>query len=177
MIDLLWTLCKYVLFSLVGLLTYLVYTVIVQPYLTRRYYMKYSNVQGPLHVSDHYYPIIGNFIEVIRDIQAGKVFYQHLRDQGNTICKHDLKLDFEGYQYSFKVVSSKAHQEFSELVPHKVDREPDIYGFGKISLNALFQTRTSEDQQQRKRAFMKLLSLNSSSRYIPDFINCLKNIT
>ena len=173
MIDLLWTLGKYVLFSLVGLLTYLVYTVIVQPYLFRRKYKKYPNV----YVSDDYYPLTGNFIEMIRDVNAGKVYYQHIRDQGNTICKNDLKLEYKGSQAIFKVVSSKAHHEFSELVPQKIDRQAEFHSFGKLSTTSFAQISTTKNQQKRRKAYIKLLSLNSSSKYIPGFIDCLKSIT
>jgi len=173
MTDLIYTIAKYVVFSLLGMALYMIYTTVIKQYLTRRKYRKYSNV----YVSDHYYPIMGNYIERLANIEAGSVYYQHLRDQSNTICKHDIKLEYEGSRPVFKVLSPQAHQEFSELVPHKFDRHPDFHGFGKVSMTAFFQVRTSEDTKNRKATFMKLLSLNSSSRYIPDFIDCMKGIT
>ena len=173
MLDLVWTLCSYVLYCLLGLALYMVFTVVIQPYLMRRHYRKYSNV----HISDEYLPIMGNFIEIMGSIKNGFVYYHHLRTNNSDICKKDMRLDYEASEPVFKMVSHQAHQGLSDLIPSKIDRYPDNLGFGKMTLTAFSQVKTVPQQKKRRAAFMKLLSLNSSSRYIPDFIDCMKDIT
>ena len=86
-------------------------------------------------------------------------------------------MEFQGVQPRFKVVSQKAHNELSDLIPEKIDRSKDIHGFGKTCMTAFAQIQTTQNHTKRKKAFMKLLSLNSSSRYIPDIISCLDKIS
>ena len=173
MLDFVWTFCSYVLYCLLGLALYMVFTVIIQPYLMRRHYRKYSNV----HISDEYAPIVGNFIEIIRSVKKGYVHYYHIQTNNKEICKRDMRLDYEASEPIFKIVSPQAHKEFSDLIPIKIDRYVDNVGFGKLTLTTFLQIKTSSNQKKRKAAFVKLLNLNSSSRYIPNFIDCMKGVT
>jgi len=40
-----------------------------------RKYRKYSNV----HISDDYWPVMGNFVEYLRDMKEGRAYYDHAR--------------------------------------------------------------------------------------------------
>ena len=88
-----------------------------------------------------------------------------------------MRIEFQGNLPTFRMISSECHQQFSDIIPHQVDRYADFFGFGKLSLTGFSQEKATEKNKMRKKRFMKLLSLNSSSRYIPTFIDNLEKIS
>jgi len=75
MIAILWTLVYSLGYIAVGLLAYCIYSVVIEPWLVMRKYRKYSNV----HISDDYWPVMGNFVEYLRDMKEGRAYYDHAR--------------------------------------------------------------------------------------------------
>ena len=57
-----------------------------------------------------------------------------------------------------------------------IDRYTDKSGFGKFAYIGLGNIKSTEDFENRRKIFTKLLGLNSSSRYIPLIINWTKQI-
>jgi len=81
MLSFVWVLYQWVLYILVGMAMYMMYTILIKPYLVMWRYRKYPNV----YISNNYYPLLGNFIEPLMDIKAGKVYYDHLRKKSEDI--------------------------------------------------------------------------------------------
>lgn len=98
---------------------------------------------------------------------------ENLRKASSEINKYDLHFELEGYRPCMKVVSEKAFQEMAELVPSKIDRMTDIYGFGKIFKEGFGSRKSTKHEMSRKKIFVGALNLNSSSKFIPSMVKCL----
>lgn len=91
--------------------------------------------------------------------------------------KHDMRLEFDGSDGNIKMLSYEAQKEVDHLIPSKIDRTPETRGFGKIFLKCFASIRSNSDTITRRKAFTKLLGLNSCSKYIPSMLMCIKNHT
>ena len=149
------------------------YTYGIYPYWFRWKYRKYPNV----HLRKWHFPLLGDYIQYIRDVESGKVHYDHLKQNHEELSQYDIRIEFEGSEPIFKITSPEAHRQFDELHPHKIDRVLEDLGFGKLCLDAFFNIRCTKDFKHRRQVFMKLMTLNSSSKYIPTMIDCFKKIS
>ena len=64
--------------------------------------------------------------------------------------------------------SPQAIKEFDSMIPSKIDRNRDLKGINKMALEGFINLRSNANYLQRKKTYLKLLSINSSSKYIPD---------
>ena len=150
-----------------------VYTGIISPYLLYRKYKNHPNVK----VGDRFLPIIGDSLMFMDDIYKGRVFYYSLRKYCNEIKEEDVMLFFLGMEPYFRIRTPKAIRELEKLIPTKVDRESDKIGFGKMNAKGFGHVKSTQSYLDRKKTYMKLLSLNSSSKYIPNMLSSIKTIS
>ena len=170
MIEVIVSMGKYLILLSVLLKTYYVYTYIISPYLLYRKYKNHPNVK----VGDRFNPFAGDSLMYLDDVKNGSVFYHSLRKYCNQMKDNDVVLFFSGMKPYFKVRTPKAIKELEKLIPTKVDREPDKIGFGKLNGKAFGLIKSTKSYLDRKKTYMKLLSLNSSSKYIPNMLSTLK---
>ena len=170
MIDLLLSIIKYLILLFLLSIAYYVYTSIISPYLLYRKYKNHPNVK----VGDRFNPIVGDSLMFLDDVNNGRVFYHSLRKYSNQIKDKDVVLFYLGMNPYFKMRTPKAIKELEKLIPTKVDREPDKIGFGKLNGKAFGLIKSTKSYLDRKKTYMKLLSLNSSSKYIPNMLSTLK---
>ena len=76
---------------------------------------------------------------------------------------------------AFRIRSPQAIKEFEKMIPSKIDRNKDLKGFNKMALDGFGNNRSNADYLKRRKTYLKLLSLNTSSKYIPDIHFRLKN--
>ena len=172
MFDLIYSLMMSVVYILAALLVIILYRCFVHPYYIRWKYRRYPNVK----MSKWHFPIFGDFINYQRDIDQGKVYYYHLKDDSEELSNCDIRLEILGSKHAFKIVSQEAHRQFDELHPDKIDRICEKLGAGKIFPNAFGNIRCTKSFTERRTLFMKVLSLNSSSRYIPAMLKCCEEV-
>ena len=99
-------------------LIYLVYKLLVYPYMIYRKYQKYSNV----YTSPKYRPLIGDVYDSIQDMKQGKAHYANrIRDAPN-LKDYDLRLKYEGTDPLIMILSNEAAQQFMKLQPKYIDR-------------------------------------------------------
>lgn len=142
-------------------------------YLEWKKYKKYKNV----HTSASFIPILGDFYTYATNMKAGKTYYAHLVKKTEEMKDCDLELIFEGPKSCLQIVSPEAHRQFEQLMPGPIDRVPEVNSIGQMIPRALGNTPSDEYFLFRKRTFLKLLSFNRASMYIPMMINGLDNIT
>ena len=168
MIDVIYTVGRTLIYVLASLFALFLYRCLLYPYYLRWKYSKYPNVK----MSKWHFPIFGEYVNCQRNIDQGKVYYNSLKTDAAELSQCDVRLEFQGSTCLVKIVSQEAHRQFDELHPVKIDRVPENTGFGKIFARAFGNIRCTKSFIERRTLFMKVLSLNSSSRYIPAMLTC-----
>lgn len=148
-------------------------TKVIPAFLTWRKYKKYNN----LYVSDTFIPLLGDFYPIMKNLQAGIKYYNHLDKKVYDMKDKDIELMFEGSKPCFQIFSHAAHKEFEELIPHKIDRLPEIEHIGQMVYHTIGNVRFDKLFNFRKRTVLKLLSIGKSSLYIPRMIKSCEWIT
>ena len=171
MIQILWTLCKYVILVLTLMLIYFVYTGLVKPYLMYIKYKKYPNV----YVGKKFIPISGYFTSFAESIKEGKIYYYKLREELSQAKGCDVAMLIYGTNPEFKIVSPQGIKEFEDLYVRKIDRILNFKGLGRMVTKSFDKFKTDEIYLEKRKIYVKLLSLNSSSKFIPDMVSRLKN--
>jgi cytochrome P450 len=174
MLSFLSTLLTYLLFFFIAFFLFLLYTLIISPLLTRRYYSHYRNI----FITGKFIPIYGDFYHFINDIREGKVYYDHWKKMSGQLMRKefDFKLFYEGKIPVLHTVSTQSRKEMQALMPSKIDRYPLFKGFNKFLLNSCVTTRSTKDWMDRLQCFLQELSMNSSSKYIPHMIKAIQHI-
>lgn len=172
MFQILWLLTRWAFFLLIAFIIYNVYYLWVKPMLIRKGYKKYNN----LSMIENFIPFVGDLLVFKKDVDAGNVFYDHMRRDTEYTKKYDLKLEFVGYRKVFKVISAKAHQEFDALCPSKIDRFSVKENFGRLAEGSLGGIRTNANYLTRRKRIMELLGVNSISSYIPDIAKSMEKV-
>jgi hypothetical protein len=166
-----WIVLKYLIYSFVALVIYLVYAIVVNPYYLRWKYSKYPNV----FILKPYTLPFGEIHTFIENVKEGKVFDNHNRQLAKE--KHDYDLDFTGYGMAtmFRIISVKAKKEFNDLVPGKIDREQQLIGVGHMLGSSFASQKSTKDMMRERKIFNEVLSLNSASKYIPTMVEVIQN--
>ena len=118
MIEVAKTLIKYCLLIIAAYLIYLVYNIIVKPYLLWRKFKQYPNVL----TSPSFIPFLGDFKGHIDSMNKGKVHYAHIVDAANETKEYDLWAKFEGVLLHICMISNKSVEEFCKLQGTKIDK-------------------------------------------------------
>lgn len=164
---------KYVCIFLAIVIGYSVVFLVIPPLRKWLYYRKFKNI----HTSNTFIPILGDFWYYAQSMKAGKKYYAHLHEKTEILKDFDLELIFEGPKSCIQFVSPEAHRQFEALSPEKIDRVPEDTSIGQMMPRALGNSKTDDGFLFRKRTFLKLLSFNRSSQYIPMMITGLHKIT
>ena len=172
MIEMIVSMGKYLILLIVVSIAYYVYTYIISPYLLYRKYKNHPNVK----VGDRFNPFAGDSLMYLDDVKNGSVFYHSLRKYCNQMKDNDVVLFFSGMKPYFKVRTPKAIKELEKLIPTKADRVPDFTGVGKLNTKGFAHLKSTKLHVERKKTYMKLLSLNSSSKYIPNMLSTIETI-
>jgi cytochrome P450 len=170
MLEILWIAIKLLIYFCLAFASYLGYNILLRPWLYKTKYRKYAN----MYISDTAVPVLGDFIDFMNDMKAGRAYYDHLRRRSEKMWKHDLRLQFYGNVPMIKIISAEAMRQFENFIPSKIDRQIEDLGLGKSTLTAFSQIKTTKSQLERKKNFMSLLSLNSCSKYIPFFLKSIQ---
>ena len=135
----------------------------------RRYYTKFSNV----YVSPQYVPLVGEFYNCIKDVRNGKYPFTTFRKN----CKNRYGYDIECVSMTsttfVSILSDEAKKQFVALVPHKVDRLPEVIMAGKLGPKGIAVSVSSEQLSNRKKVLLNMLDLNKSSKHIPIIIDIM----
>lgn len=167
MIDIVLYILKYILYFVIAFLIYFIYYHVYKPYSQRQYYKKYPNI---FFVGDHI-PILGDIVFFAKDVNEGRCYYDHQRAAVERIQdNHDFWFEQEGARINLKAISPKAWQEMEQLIPAKVDRLPELIGFGKVLRNSFISERSTTHQMNRRKTFVNSLSTNECSKYIPTMV-------
>ena len=134
-------------------------------------YKKYPNV----YTGKQFAPIVGDFRTFIDSAKDGKIFYYNLREELSRAKGCDLALLVYGINPEFKLLSPQAIKEYKDLYLTKIDRSINKTGLGKMSPKGFSKMKTNENFLERKKNYLRLLSLNSSSKFIPDMLSRTKN--
>ena len=162
--------CSFLLIAII--LAMYVFKCIIRPYIA---YLKYKN-HPKVHVFGKFNLVYGESIMNIRDSKRKKAAYHTYRKGLSKIKNKDIILYFEGYNPIFRMRSPQAIQQLQNLIPDKVDREPELLGFGKFNLKGMEYARSiSEQAISRKKTYIRLLALNSPSKHILSILSSLKN--
>ena len=165
--DIFKTAGKYLLLFLTSYLVYIIYVLILRPFLFWYKYKKYSNV----YTDPKFRPLLGDIWYNLQNINRGIVHYYHKVTQVKDYTNHDLKVVIEGTNPCLKLVSAKALEEFITMQPHKIDRAKSNVGLSKAAPNGLTNCRTTKSMMERKKLFTNLLNLNYASKYIPGMVD------
>ena len=80
-----------------------------------------------------------------------------------------MRLVFFGEQPKFYLISLKAHKEFLDMVPNRIDRSDQMkYSRGRIGKDGLGQTPTNDKSKLIRSEFIKAIGFNQISNRIPD---------
>lgn len=164
---------KYLAIFLVLVIAYLAVFMVIPPFLEWKRYKKYSNV----YTAPSFVPILGDFYLYAKNMNSGKSYYAHLDQKTYDLQDYDLELIFEGPKSCIQMISHNAHREFEQLMPDKIDRIPEDTSIGQMMPKTLGNSKTDDSFNFRKRTFLKLLSFNRSSQYIPMMVKGLDRLT
>lgn len=164
---------KYVGIFLALVIAYSVIFLVIPPLRKWLFYRKFKNI----HTSPMFIPILGDFLSYAQNMKANKKYYAHLHEKTLVLKDYDLELIFEGPKSCIQMVSPEAHRQFEALSPEKIDRVPEDTSIGQMMPRTLGNSKTDDSFIFRKRTFLKLLSFNRSSQYIPMMIKGLDKLT
>ena len=173
MLDLILVCLKYLLFVAVLAIIYITVVMVIPSYLEWKKYKKFKNV----YTSDSFVPVLGDFYLYAKNMNEGKTYYAHLEKKTYDLQNYDLELIFEGPKSCLQIVSHDAHREFEQLMPDKIDRIPEDTSIGQMMPRTLGNSKTDDSFNFRKRTFLRLLSFNRSSQYIPMMVRGLDRLT
>lgn len=157
----------------VTLLAYFAYKILIKVYLLRKRYEKYPNV----YVDKVFKPLMGEFYHYAEQVKNDRVFYYHSITRAEVLKDYDIRFSNEGMIPCLKMVSPEAIRQFTELQPSKIDRQREDRGIGKAMPKGFLHIRSDKKFVDRRKQFLTLLSLNSSSKYIPGIIKNVENIS
>lgn len=157
---------------LLSLVIYLVVVKVIPPFIQWRKYQKYENVH-----TTPFIPLLGDFWPIMQNLNAGIKYYNHLDKKVFDMKDKDLELMFEGDKPCLQIFSHKAHKEFAALIPHKIDRLPEVEHVGQMVSKTIGNVKFDKLFNFRKRTVLKLLSIGKSSLYIPRMIKSCGWIT
>lgn len=173
LIALLWILCKYSLLSLLAFVGYFSYKLIFKQILVKRYYRRFKNV----FVEDNVYSVFGDAKKYREDIKNGRVKHYHQIEYALALKGYDFRIFTAGNIYFITLVSQNAFKEFINRVPHFIDRRSMAHrSFGKVCPQSLLFIDSSTDWKNRRDAFMRLMGLNASSKYIGIMLNACEEV-
>jgi cytochrome P450 len=155
----------------VAYIIYVVYIMILKPFLFWKSYQKYSNV----YCDTSFTPILGDLWYNLDNVKKGKVHYNHLIEKANEFKDYDLRVVNEGTMPMMFIVSQKAMSEFVELQPVKVDKAHVKMGLPKCAPQALANVRTNKLSQDRRKLMIGLLDLTRAAHYIPCILKNAEN--
>jgi cytochrome P450 len=167
-----WTGFKFILCLLCALLFYYVYDFIIKPWRVRRYYKQYPRVK----MSENFVPFMGDFNEYMDNKKNDIAYYYHYKLEKWNLTNYDFKLIFEGNDPILSTVSNEAMEQMKDLIPSKIDRYPWKKGYGKIFMGSAMSKTSTPETMGRLKLFVKELSMNSSSKYIPIIVQAIEGI-
>ena len=169
LIFVLWAFLKYTAILLFVLTIYILWKFGISPYMVHSYYKRYSNV----YVPDKFNFPFGDVKEIHSLIARGKFSMSYLCDVDAS--KYDIRLGRLGPTTYFEVVSPKALEELSKLIPDVVDRTEtkDNVQFSKAFGETSAIKRSTSDYKRTRFIFTKLLGFNHASRHIPIIMDVL----
>ena len=165
-VETLLSLFKYFFYFCIGYFFYLVYIMILKPFLFWRRYKSYRNV----FVESKFIPILGDLWYNLDNVKKGKVHYYHLIQKANTYKDYDLRVVHEGTIPMMFIVSQKAMAEFVEMQPNRIDKAHVNMGLPKCAPQALANVRTNKLSLDRRKLMIGLLDLTRAVNYIPCII-------
>lgn len=151
---------------------YLVYQLVVTPYLAWKKYQKFPNV----HTAPDFVPLLGEIKVCIDDNKNGRAHYANKIKSAPQMKDYDLRLKLEGYTPVIMLHSNKAVEEFCRLQPHKIDRFNSQKALSKMGTGAFIFERSTKKTIARKKLLTGFLSFNSSSRHIPAMVKYTKEV-
>ena len=112
-------------------------------------------------------------------MKSGKVCYNHIFENSEKIYgDYDLRIMFEGKVPVVRILSPEANKQFAALNDGiKIDRSIENKGIGKMAAVSLINIRSTPYFEKRRKTILGLLSLNSSSRYIPSMVEWIEKHT
>jgi cytochrome P450 len=143
---------------------------VYKPYKVRNYYKKYKNVW----VAPSYVIFLGDAYNYVKNIMNDRIFYYHFKEEAKEVNNYDFKLEMIGVNPQVKPVSYAAQKAFEDHCPRVFDKVRENMCLGKIIKDSFGQSRSNENAMHRRRTFMKLLSFNACSKYIPTMLECCK---
>ena len=170
MVDLILIIGKYLILISLIICIYGTYTFIISPYIIYKKYKNHPNIK----VNDKFNPLLGDTKMFFEDMKNGSVFYHSYRFYSNLIKEKDITLFFLGVNPLFQMRTPKAIKELEKLIPSKVDREADKIGFSKFNSKGFSHIKSTATYLERKKTYMRLLSIHSSSKYIPNILLSVK---
>lgn len=163
---------KYLGLLVLSLVLYLTAVKIIPAYIQWNKYKKYPNVHTTTFI-----PLLGDFWPIMKNLNAGIKYYNHLDQKVYDMKDKDLELMFEGDKPCLQIFSHQAHKEFEQLIPHKIDRFPEEEHIGQMVHKTIGNVRFDKLFNFRKRTVLKLLSIGKSSLYIPRMIKSCQWLT
>lgn len=165
MFDFIWKLCYLSLYFWIPLVIYIAYRYFYVSIAVRNYYKKYPNV----YVSPTWIPLLGDAYSYFKNITNDRIFYDHFRREAPQVNKMDFKLEVVGLIHQIKMVSYEAQKGIEDITPAKVDKFGENISIGKIIGNSFGYMRSTPEAMGRRKMFLKHLSFNSCSKYLPLF--------
>ncbi|CAI2366076.1 unnamed protein product [Moneuplotes crassus] len=164
---------SYFLLLLLGLIIYVLNTVLIQPYLFWRKYKKYPNVI----TRESFSPILGDMKDHRDSMQNNKVHYSYMKNGAEKYNKHDLRAILDGIFPTIMVLSNKALEEFLSMQVTKIDKDDQHSGVSSFIPNSLGTMKSTKEVMRRRKNTLSWVSLNSASTYIPHMLRCLERVS
>jgi len=140
---------------------YCIYQVVLKPLLFRWKFSKYTNVK----ITKRFVPFLGDLLLCLQDYNQDKLYNTHMKQGGEDCVKYDFQAEIESIQPVITLLSNRSMKQFIDLVPQKIDRTHIEKAIVKICPKALVHEPTTLKTQNRRKALVSLLSLNSCSKY------------
>mmetsp|Transcript_15738 Transcript_15738/g.13761 ORF Transcript_15738/g.13761 Transcript_15738/m.13761 type:complete len:160 (-) Transcript_15738:185-664(-) len=126
-------------------------------------------------MSKNFVFFLGDIWYYVKNLLAGKVFYDHFRHISAEVCRYDFKMDLQGTNPVIKLISYNAQQGLEALTTGKIDRAREYIGIGKVIGNSFGMSRSTAKAMHRRKLVLNMLSFNAASKYIPTMYNCLSH--
>ena len=150
----------------------MLYNLVIKPYLFYRKYKSYSNVFS----EEKFRPLVGDVSYMIESENKGSVYYSYFMDRACNLTDYDMVVFLLGPIPILRVLSLKAMKELESMIPNKIDRKAESRHLGKVAPNGMPNQPSIQTMNARRSFFLKVLNINSASKYIPDMIHCVNKL-
>ncbi|CAI2364272.1 unnamed protein product [Moneuplotes crassus] len=187
MVQIIWKLLVLILYVTLAFVSWLLWRFYIKPVIVRSRYRKHKNV---FMGKGFYTPILGDFLQVKKNLENDEYLFNHLiqdginsskaRFQNRGTDKYENEKDIQLIQFGdslrISAISTKAVDELNKIPTTICDRtQSEFHALERAAPKSFTIVRTNQNWKKRREAFVRSMKLNYVSKNIPMVMKALED--